>query len=80
MLRTAVQQWFAGMVDGRETSIEPQGVILDEDFAVTYVAATTTIPLEAGGSKIEMIKLVHSWRPTDDGWKIVGGMCGPLER
>ena len=25
-------------------------------------------------------KIVHTWRRTADGWKIIGGMCGPLDR
>jgi ketosteroid isomerase-like protein len=80
-LRSVVPDWFGDIAaDGNETTIEPEAVIVDEQFAITYVAATTITANETGAAKAESIKIVHTWRRTDDGWKIIGGMCGPLER
>ena len=33
-----------------------------------------------GKPQTSLLKLVHTWKATDRGWKIIGGMCGPLER
>lgn len=62
------------------TTIESEGVIVDDDFAVTFVAATTTTRDETGREIVSMRKFTHTWLWTDDGWKIIAGMCGPLER
>jgi hypothetical protein len=36
-----VPEWFADVAAAdSETSIEPEAVIVDEQFAITYVAAT----------------------------------------
>ncbi len=76
-MRADISDWFAGFErDGASTTIENEGVVVDEDFAITYVAAATT----TSDGKTSHIKLVHTWRRTADGWKIIGGMCGPLER
>ena len=80
-LRSVVADWFADVAAaGNETMIEPEAVIVDEQFAITYLAATTTSSSESGATEASTIKLVHTWRRTDAGWKIIGGMCGPLER
>jgi len=80
-IRAVIPEWFADVAaDGNETTIEPEAVIVDDQFAITYVAATTTTSNQSGGPNIELIKIVHTWRRTDDGWKIIGGMCGPLDR
>ena len=74
-MRADISDWFTRLErEGAKTIIENAGIVLDEDFAITYVAATTT----AAGATTRM-KLVHTWRRTDDGWKIIGGMCGPLD-
>lgn len=51
---------------------------MDEQFAITFVAATTSNSNEADGTGAESMKIIHTWRRTDDGWKIIGGMCGAL--
>ena len=80
-LRSVVSDWFADVAAaGNKTVIEPEAVIVDEQFAISYLAATTTSSTEAGEADVSSIKLVHTWRRTDDGWKIIGGMCGPLDR
>ena len=80
-LRAAVAEWFSDVAaDGNKTVIEPEAVIVDEQFAITYLAATTTVSNEAAGAETRSMKLVHTWRRTDDGWRIIGGMCGPLVR
>ncbi len=80
-LRAVVEDWFADVAaEGNTTKIDAEGVIVDNDFAITYVAATTTGQDEAGAENDVSMKIVHTWRRTDDGWKIIGGMCGPLER
>ena len=80
-LRSSVAEWFAEVAAvSSETVIEPEAVIVDEQFAITYLAATTTMAREATGAEVTSIKIVHTWRRTDIGWKIIGGMCGPLDR
>ena len=79
-LRSIVPEWFADVAaDGNETTIKPEAVIVDEQFAITFVAATTSSLNEADETDVESMKIVHTWRRTDDGWKIIGGMCGALE-
>lgn len=80
-LRSGIPGWFADVAaEGEKTTIEPEGVIIDEQFAITYLTAKTTTSNEADGTDVETIKIVHTWRRTDDGWKIIGGMCGSLKR
>lgn len=80
-LRAAVEDWFAEVtVKGNKTQIASNGVIVDKDFAITYVAVTTTGTDASGVEKCVSEKIVHTWRRTGDGWKIIGGMCGPLKR
>jgi len=80
-LRSVVTEWFADIAaDGNDTTIEPKAVIVEEQFAVNYLAATTRRSNESGAAGIESIKIVHTWRRTDDGWRIIGGMCAALER
>jgi ketosteroid isomerase-like protein len=80
-LKDAIANWSENVDEkAQTTTITPEGVVVDSDFAITYVAATTVWLDEAGREKSQMMKLVHTWKPTDDGWKIIGGMCGPLDR
>ncbi len=77
-LRSAVDDWFADVAaKGKKTRIEPEGIVVDDEFAITYVAATTTWRDDAGVQNYLYRKLTHTWRRTDNGWNIIGGMCGP---
>ncbi|MEM9301012.1 MAG: DUF4440 domain-containing protein [Pseudomonadota bacterium] len=76
-LEVAVESWFADVAkQGLETTIEPQGVVLGDGFAVTYLAARTRSSRDRDYARGQ--KLVHTWRETPAGWKIVGGMCAEL--
>jgi len=80
-LKKSVENWPENVDDQvQTTTITPEGVVVDNGFAITYVAANTIWSDEAGEEKSQMIKLVHTWKRTDAGWKIIGGMCGSLER
>jgi len=80
-LKQSVTNWPKNVdVQVQTTTITPKGVVVDNGFAITYLLATTVWSDKTGEEKSEMAKLVHTWKHTDDGWKIIGGMCGPLER
>ena len=80
-LKTDAPDWIASVrAQGRKTTIAPEGVVVEDEFAVTYLSATTVWTDESGASNSAMIKLVHTWIKIEDDWKIIGGMCGPLER
>ena len=79
-LEAVVDDWFADVIaKGMHTTIEPAGVVVDDTFAVTYLAATTRWR-EGKVQRTLLQKLVHTWKRVDGDWKIIGGMCGPLER
>lgn len=75
-----VDEWFADAVARRmHATFEPEGIVLDDAFAVTYLAATLRWEVNGEESR-KGEKIVHTWKRTADGWKIIGGMCGPLEQ
>jgi len=80
-LKRSVTNWPQNIdVQAQTTTITPEGIVVDNGFAITYLTATTVWSDETGEEKSEMTKLVHTWKRTDAGWKIIGGMCGPLQR
>jgi len=80
-LKLNVADWFANVAaNEQKTSIEPEGVIVEDGFAITYLSAKTVWIDSTGDEKSMLEKIVHTWKKTDDGWKIIGGMCGPLVR
>jgi sugar lactone lactonase YvrE/ketosteroid isomerase-like protein len=73
------EAWFEGMTArGQRTVPTAEAVIVKNGFAVTYLSAVTTWTEAGGGPASKREKFVHTWQATDDGWKIVGGMCAPL--
>lgn len=71
--------WFAGMTArGQRTVPTAEAVIVKNGFAVTYLSAVTNWTEAGGASASKREKFVHTWQATDDGWKIIGGMCAPL--
>ena len=79
-LKVGVATWFEDVASNKKnTTIRPEGVIVKDDFAITYLSAVTMWNNKEGAEQIQKMKLVHTWIKTDDGWKIVGGMCGGLE-
>ena len=73
-------QWFADREKpGQHTVPQAEAVIVDDGFAVTYLSARTTWTDAEGVKQSKLEKFVHTWKATDDGWKIIGGMCAPLD-
>jgi len=74
-------EWFSEMTKaGQSTTPQVEAVVVDDGFAVTYLSAATVWTNPDGVKQSKLEKLVHTWKATDDGWKIIGGMCAPLER
>ena len=75
------EEWFAQKTAAGEVTVpEVEAVVVDGDFAITYLSATTDWTDKDGTRKSKLEKFVHTWKSTDKGWKIIGGMCAPLER
>lgn len=74
-------EWFSEMTKaGQSTAPEVEAVVVDNRFAITYLSARTAWTSADGAKQSKLEKLVHTWKATDGGWKIIGGMCAPLER
>lgn len=74
------EKWFADMTSaGQVTTPQVEAVVVDDGFAITYLSARTTWTGADGGQRSKLEKFVHSWKATDHGWKIIGGMCAPLD-
>lgn len=72
--------WFAGMAArGQRTVPTPEAVIVKDGFALTYLSAVTDWREADGQTTTKREKFVHTWQKTPEGWKIIGGMCAPLE-
>ena len=79
-LEDAVTAWFKDVASKKQkTTIKPEGVIVKDDFAITYLSAMSSWHEKDGTMQKNKIKLVHTWLKTHDGWKIIGGMCGGLD-
>jgi len=63
----------------RTTVPTPEAVVLGQDFAMTFLSAETQWTDKEGHRQSQRVKVLHSWKPTPSGWKIVGGMCAPLD-
>lgn len=71
--------WFAAKTAAGEVTVpQVEAVVVDKDFAITYLSARTDWTDKDGTRKSRLEKFVHTWKPTGQGWKIVGGMCAPL--
>lgn len=80
-LKRFAVEWFSAMTKaGQSTKPEVEAVVVDRGFAVTYLSARTVWTSPDGAKQSKLEKLVHTWKATDRGWKIIGGMCAPLER
>ena len=80
-LKESTHDWFAEVgATGRVTKPIPEAVVLGNEFAITYLSALANWTDKDGTPRTELFKLVHTWKSTKAGWKIVGGMCRPLER
>jgi ketosteroid isomerase-like protein len=72
-------QWFAEKTRLRQvTTPQVEAVVVDRDFAITYLSARTDWTDVNGAKQSKFEKFVHTWKATDHGWKIMGGMCAPL--
>jgi len=72
--------WFEGMTArGQRTVPTQEAVIVKDGFAITYLSADTQRLDADGRTATKREKFVHTWQATPDGWKIIGGMCAPLE-
>lgn len=72
--------WFAGRTArGQRTVPKAEAVIVKDSFALTYLSAVTDWREANGQTATEREKFVHTWQRTPEGWKIIGGMCAPLE-
>lgn len=79
-LAKMADQWFADRGKaGQHTTPKVEAVVVDEGFAITYLSARTTWADAEGKEQSKLEKFVHTWKATDDGWRIIGGMCAPLE-
>ena len=77
----STREWFAEVGATKSvTTPTPEAVVLGPGFAITYLSAAAAWTDKEGKPQSSLLKLVHTWKATDKGWKIVGGMCGPLER
>jgi len=75
------EQWFAQKTAAGEVTVpEVEAVVVEGDFAITYLSARTDWNDPNGVRQSKLEKFVHTWKATDHGWKIIGGMCAPLER
>lgn len=77
-------QWAAGWFSqkakaGEVATPRVEAVIVDRDFAITYLSTRSEWAGADGVKQSKLQKFVHTWKATDHGWKIVGGMCAPLE-
>lgn len=73
--------WFSEMTKaGQSTTPELEAVVVDKGFALTYLSARTLWTTPDGTKESKLEKFVHTWKATDGGWKIIGGMCAPLDR
>lgn len=72
--------WFAGMtMRGQRTKPNAEAVIVKDGYAITYLSADTEWRAANGRMASKREKFVHTWQATARGWKIIGGMCAPLE-
>jgi len=79
-LEAFAEDWFAGMAArGQRTTPTAEAVIVKDAFAVTYLSALTEWHEPDGRKATKREKFVHTWQSTPEGWKIIGGMCAPLE-
>jgi ketosteroid isomerase-like protein len=71
--------WFAQKTKVGEVSTpQVEAVVVDHDFAITYLSTRSEWTDAAGVKQTKLEKFVHTWKATDHGWKIIGGMCAPL--
>jgi hypothetical protein len=78
-LATWAGQWFAEKTKvGEVTTPQVDAVVVDRDFAITYLSARSDWTDSKGAKQSKLQKFVHTWKATDRGWKIIGGMCAPL--
>lgn len=79
-LTAFAEGWFAGMTArGQRTVPTAEAVIVKDGFALTYLSADTEWREANGRTATKREKFVHTWQATPQGWKIIGGMCAPLE-
>jgi hypothetical protein len=72
--------WFSEKAKAGEVATpQVEAVVVDGDFAITYLSTRSETSVD-GVKQIKLQKFVHTWKATDHGWKIIGGMCAPLER
>ena len=80
-LKRFAAEWFSEMAKaGQSTIPQVEAVVVDKEFAITYLSARTVWTDGNGKKQSKLEKFVHTWKATDGGWKIIGGMCAPLER
>lgn len=66
-------------VRGQRTAPSVEAVIIKDGYAITYLSADTRWREADGAPASKREKFVHTWQSTMRGWKIIGGMCAPLE-
>ena len=72
-------RWFAEKKRlGQVTTPTVEAVVVDKDFAITYLSTKTVWTDSDGVKQIKPERFIHTWKATDHGWKIIGGMCAPL--
>jgi hypothetical protein len=73
-------EWFSEKTKAGEVATpQVEAVVVEGDFAITYLSTRSETSVD-GVKQIKLQKFVHTWKATDHGWKIIGGMCAPLER
>jgi ketosteroid isomerase-like protein len=78
-LEKFASEWFAAKTKAGEVTIpQVEAVVVDRDFAITYLSARSDWTDANGVKQSKLEKFVHTWKATDHGWKIIGGMCAPL--
>ena len=82
---SGLAQWAAGWFSQKAKAGEVatpyvEAVIVDHDFAITYLSTRSDWTSADGVKQSKLQKFVHTWKATDHRWKIIGGMCAPLIR
>jgi len=59
------------------TVLDRKSTVVGPGLVITYYRATWRLKGDAGKIETVVNNITHTWVPTAEGWKIIGGMCRP---
>jgi hypothetical protein len=57
------------------TVLDRKSTVVGPGLVITYYRATGRFRGDAGKIETVVTNITHTWVPTTEGWKIIGGMC-----